>query len=115
MEPIDQASNLVADAERSMTHWPSSRVLAFVQALVAIVTATTPPLETSVLLRAITVVSQHCNNTVMKIGTTIDAVCRLDHCLNFLAEIFIHIEQDVLQLSLPPSLVSLQGLAIATG
>ena len=51
----------------------------------------------------------------MEIGATIDAVCRLDHCLNFLAEIFIHIEQPVLQLSLPPSLVSLQGLAITTG
>ena len=41
-------------------------------------------------------------------------MCRLDHCLSFLAEIFIHIEQDVLQLSLPPPLVSLQGLAITT-
>ena len=39
MEPIDQASNRVADAERSITHWLSS----FVQALVAIVIATTPP------------------------------------------------------------------------
>ena len=51
MEPIDQASNLVAEAERSMTHWPSSRVSAFVQALVAIVIAAASPLETSVLLR----------------------------------------------------------------